>query len=85
MSSKAPLTLNGDDAGTSTVYDFYATGQDAYGVIDIAGGNVESIFTPPGGPGDRLRQKSSLGWKGWHAAKILNDLFLIKGRCTLNS
>jgi len=85
MSSKTPLTLNGDLATTSTVYDFYVTGQDSYGIVDISGGNVESIFTPPGGAGDRLKQKSSLGWKGWHAAKILNDLFLVRGRCTLNS
>jgi N4-gp56 family major capsid protein len=85
MSSKAPLTANGDLAGTSTVYDFYAVGRDAYGVVDISGGNMESIYTAPGGPGDRLKQKSSLGWKGWHAAKILNDLALIRGRCTLNS
>ena len=85
MSSKGPLTLNGDLAGTSTVYDWYVVGRDAYGVIDIAGGNVQSIFTKPGGAGDRLNQQSSLGWKGWHAAKILNDLFLTRGRCTLNS
>jgi N4-gp56 family major capsid protein len=85
LSSKAPVTVNGDLAGTSDVYDFYAVAQDAYGVVDISGGNIESIYTPPGGAGDRLKQKSSLGWKGWHAAKILNDTFLMRGRCTLNS
>ena len=85
MSSKAPLTLNGDLAGTSTVYDWYMTGMDSYGVVDLEGGNIETIFTPPGGPGDRLRQKSSLGWKAWHAAKILQDLWLIRGRATLSS
>lgn len=85
LSSKAPLTLNGDDAGSSTVYDFFMTGQDAYGVIDISGGNMKSIFTKAGGAGDRLEQASSLGWKGWHACKILNDLLLVRGRCTLNT
>jgi len=85
MSSKAPKTLNGDFAGTSTVYDFYACGQNGYGIVDLEGGNLESIYTAPGGAGDRLKQVSSLGWKGWHAAKILNDQFLVRGRCTLNT
>lgn len=77
LSSKSPVA--------STIYDWFVIGQDAYGVVDIATGNAEMIFTPPGGAGDRLKQRSSLGWKAWHAAKILNDDFLVRGRCTLSS
>ena len=77
LSSKAPVTAG--------VYDWYVMGQDAYGVVDISTGNAEMIFTPPGGPGDRLRQRSSLGWKAWHTAKILNDNYLVRGRCTLSA
>jgi len=85
MSSKAPSTANGDLAGTHTIYDWFVLGRDAYGVVDIASGNAESIFTPPGGAGDRLKQRSSLGWKAWHACKILNNNFMVRGYCTLSS
>ena len=77
LSSKAPVA--------SSIYDWYVVAQDAYGVVDINSGNSEMIFTPPGGPGDRLNQRSSLGWKAWHAAKILNDNYLVRGRCTLSA
>lgn len=79
LSSKAPINTSGAD---DIYYSFYI-GMDAYGVVDIDGGNAEMIFTQPGGPGDRLKQRSSLGWKAWHAAKILQERNLIRAASTL--
>lgn len=75
LSSKAPVS--------SGVYDFFVVAQDAYIVVDIMNGNAEMIYTAPGGAGDRLKQRSSFGWKAWHTAKIQNDNNLVRGRCTL--
>lgn len=77
LSSKAPVA--------SSIYDWYIIAQDSYGITDISTGNAEMIFTAPGGAGDRLKQRSSLGWKAWHSAKILNDNDLVRGRCTLSA
>lgn len=79
LSSKAPV----DTSGQNDIASLFVMAQDSYGVVDIESGNVESIFTAPGGHGDRLRQKSSLGWKAWHAAKVLQDQWLTRVRATL--
>lgn len=79
------------------VYDFITTSVDAYGIIDMEGegfneqgmdskGNIrpaETIYTAPGGHNDRLKRKHSLGWKAYHTCRILNDNWLIRGRCSL--
>lgn len=81
LTSKGPV----DTSGAHDIYDAFFIAQDAYGVVDIDGGNAKMIFTPPGGPGDRLEQTSSLGWKAWHAAKILQERNLIRGLYTLSA
>lgn len=81
LTTQAPV----DTSGVDDIYSFFMFAQNAYGVVDIENGNIESIFTPPGGPGDRLRQLSSLGWKGWHAAKIVQDQWALRGRATLGA
>ena len=79
LSSKAPSS----GSGVSKYWYNFIMGKDAYGVVDIASGNAESIFIPPGGTGDRLKQRSSLGWKAWHACKILNDDNIVALKATI--
>ncbi len=36
-------------------------------------GAIQTYFTPPGGPGDELHQRASVGWKGFFGAVILGE------------
>lgn len=56
--------------------------KDAYGIVDIEGGNAQSIITPPNDP---LRQKTYVGWKEWFVCRILQDLFIMNLICTNRS
>ena len=44
---------------------------------------VEIIYTPPGGHGDKLKRKHILAWKAYHASRVLQDNWLIRGRASL--
>ena len=79
LSSHTPST----GTGASKQFYTFLLSRDAFGVVDIATGNSSSIFIPPGGTGDRLKQRSSLGWKAWHACKILNDDYIIRVMATI--
>lgn len=56
--------------------------KEAYGTVDIEGGNAESIITPPGGQADPLKQVTKVGWKEWQACRLLQDLFIMNLICT---
>lgn len=65
--------------------DVYATlviGQDAYGIIDVAGkGNAKMIVKPKGSAGtaDPLNQRSTVGWKvEAYTAKILEQANMVR-------
>ena len=53
-------------------------GKQAYGIVDIGGGNAKSIIKGFGSSGtaDPLNQRATVGWKMWQVARILNDLFI---------
>lgn len=56
-------------------------GKNAYGVVDLAGGNVKTIVKPRGSAGasDPLEQISTIGWKvDGFAAKILQSAWLVR-------
>lgn len=59
--------------------------KDAYGTVDIEGGNAQAIITPPGGQADPLKQKTKVGWKEWQVCRILQDLFIMNLICTNRS
>ena len=50
--------------------------QDAYGVVDIEGGGLETIIKPLGSGDDPLNQRSTVGWKGYETAVILVPQYL---------
>lgn len=62
------------------VYSTLILGADAYGVTEIEGGNIETIFKQKGSAGtaDPLNQRSSIGWKGMYTAEILADNYMVR-------
>ena len=64
------------------VYGCLFLGKGAYGVVDLSEG-TEVIVKPRGSSGtaDPLDQRSSVGWKGIHAAAILYDEYIVRLEC----
>ena len=64
------------------VYGCLFIGKGAYGVVDLSEG-TEVIVKPRGSSGtaDPLDQRSSVGWKGIHAATILYDEYMVRVEC----
>jgi len=61
--------------------------QNAYGIVNIEGGNAKSIIKAfgSGGTSDPLNQRATAGWKMMQACRILNDAFLHCLVCTNRS
>lgn len=71
------------NAGAESNVDVYSTliiGDGAYGVTEIAGGGMEVIVKPQGsgGTSDPLNQRSTIGWKAMHVAKILDKKAMVR-------
>lgn len=64
------------------VYGCLFIGKGAYGVVDLSEG-TEVIVKPRGSSGtaDPLDQRSTVGWKGVHAAAILYDEYMVRVEC----
>lgn len=70
------LTTEGTPVASTLVF-----GKNAYGVVDLADGNVKTIVKPRGSAGasDPLEQISTIGWKvDGFAAKILQSAWLVR-------
>ena len=72
----------GGAAGVA-VYACLFLGKDAYGVVDPAGAGMEMIVKQKGSAGtsDPLNQRSTVGWKCNHAAKILYQERICRVEC----
>ena len=57
-------------------------GKQAFGIIDINGGNAKAIIKGFGDGDDPLNQRATVGWKMWQVARILNDAFIHVLICT---
>lgn len=66
-------------AGGKPVYSTLVIGDNAYGVTDPKG-TLENITKPLGSAGsaDPLNQRSTMGWKSYHAAKILVNEYMVR-------
>lgn len=66
-------TVEEKGASDAAVYHTYVIGKDAYGIIDPSAESLEVIVKQRGSAGtaDPLDQRSTIGWKASHAAKIL--------------
>jgi N4-gp56 family major capsid protein len=68
-------------SGTSSdVYPVLIFGEKAYGLVQLAGkGAVQTyVNNPKPVDSDPLAQRGTVGWKGYHAAVILQDLWMLR-------
>lgn len=72
-------TTDGTENG-KVVYQTIVYGDNAFGVVDLEGGNLRSIVKPLGSAGtaDPLDMISTIGWKAADCQKILNNDNLIR-------
>ncbi|MDL2220083.1 N4-gp56 family major capsid protein [Eubacteriales bacterium OttesenSCG-928-N14] len=79
--SEAQLFSGSDGVNGRPVAATMVFGKNAYGVVDIEGGNLRSIIKPKGSAGtaDPLDQISTIGWKvGGFCAKVLQPLWMVR-------
>lgn len=72
------------DDSQCAVYGCIFLGKDAYGVIDLEGGGLETIVKAKGsgGTADPLEQRSTIGWKcTGYGAKILIPEYILRVEC----
>ena len=77
------LTNASNGLGATGNIDVYITvvfGQNAWGMIDLAGHNLRTYYKPLGSAGtaDPVDQQQSMGWKVAFVAKILQDAFMAR-------
>lgn len=79
-SSEAKIYTGDGCPADLAVFGTLFFGENAYGVIDVEGGNMQTIIKQKGSAGtaDPLDQRSSVGWKATGAAKILIQPYLIR-------
>ncbi len=69
-------------SGTSAdVYPILYIGRDAYGIVPLRGqGSVSPTILRPGvkSKSDPLGQRGYVGWKAWHTAVILNQVWMAR-------
>jgi N4-gp56 family major capsid protein len=80
VTDKAAWIANVGAGSTVDVYQTLIFGADAFGIIDLDGHNLQTIFKPLGSAGtaDMLDQQSSMGWKVAFATRILADEFMLR-------
>ena len=83
ISSIGSKTLNASALG-ATVYNIFVTGMEAYACIEQDGYSASFIYRPPVYDGP-LALNASVGYKFAEVPRILNDLWILNLRCTLNT
>ena len=84
QSTEAKIDKGGSDNPSGlAVFHCLFIGDGAYGVTEVTGGGLQTIVKQKGSSGtaDPLDQRSSVGWKGLKAAKILVDNYLVDLMC----
>lgn len=79
-STLAPV-FAGAGSGGANVYGALLFGQDAFGVVDVAGrGKYQLLVKSPGSAGsdDPLDQRGTIGWKAFQLPVILNNNFMVR-------
>ena len=73
--------------GAVDVYTMLVFGQNAYGTVELAGHNLQTIFKPLGSAGtaDALDQQQTMGWKVTFGTKILQQAFMLRYECAVST
>lgn len=76
----AKTYVNGGVGAITDVFSTLIFGANAWGIVDLAGHNLETFYKPLGSAGtaDPVNQQQSMGWKVTFVAKILTDAFMIR-------
>jgi N4-gp56 family major capsid protein len=84
---KAKVFTDLGAGGTVDVYSTLVFGADSFGVVNLAGHNLQTIFKPLGSAGtaDPLNQQSSMGWKTTFGVKRLNEPFMLRYECATST
>lgn len=64
-----------------TVYPVFVFGQDAFGVIELEGGNIDWSYLNQAEKADPMNQLRIVAWKAWSGAMILNAQFMARIEC----
>lgn len=80
IESTEAKVFTGAGAAGIDVYSTLVIGADAYGIIPLEGQNLDFIFEPLGASGtaDPLHQRWTSAWKVAFAARILDDLAMVR-------
>ncbi|MCK9370706.1 N4-gp56 family major capsid protein [Candidatus Dojkabacteria bacterium] len=77
VTSTAPnLTNSGSASGVSKVEQSIILGDGAYGIARLMPGDFDVVVTPPGGHGDEYKVKTSIAWKVYLKAVILQQAYM---------
>lgn len=77
VTSTAPsLTNSGSASAVSKVEQSIILGDGAYGIARLLPGDFDVVVTPPGGHGDEYKVKTSIAWKAYLKAVILQQAYL---------
>jgi N4-gp56 family major capsid protein len=84
---KAKVYADEGAASTVDVYTMLVFGQEAFGIVDLAGHNLQTVFKPLGSAGtaDPLNQQSSMGWKVTFGVKRLQESFMLRYECATST
>jgi N4-gp56 family major capsid protein len=88
---KAKVWENASNGSGSTgnidVYSSLFFGADSFGVVDLSGHNMQTIYKPLGSAGtaDALNQQQTMGWKTTFGVTILYQLNMIRYESTCST
>lgn len=80
---KAYMVADAGSGGTVDVYTVLCFGQNAFGVVDLAGHNLQTIHKGLGSAGtaDPLNVQQTMGWKVTFGVKRLQEAFMLRFEC----
>ena len=77
VTSTAPSVSNtGSNNSIATLDQSIILGDGAYGIARLLPGDFDVVVTPPGGHGDEYKVKTSIAWKVYLKAVILQQTFM---------
>lgn len=73
--------------GTVDVHTMLVFGENAFGRIELAGNNLETIYKPLGSAGtaDPLNQQQTMGWKATRGLKVLHQAYMLRYECSTST
>jgi N4-gp56 family major capsid protein len=86
-STDVAKVFSGAGASGIDVYTILVFGEDAFGTVHLADGNLQTIYKPLGSAGtaDPLDQQQTMGWKVMFGTKILQQDFMLRYECAVST